>query len=157
MRMLNVRPATPEDARIIARFNCEMARESESIELPAARIAAGVSAVLENPTRGRYWICEIDGIPAGQMMVTYEWSDWRNADFWWIQSVYTDPKYRNRGVYKSLHAHVLGAARAAGACGVRLYVEKENRRARAVYEHLGMHAAPYEMLEIDFVIHRKPE
>lgn len=151
---MRVRPAVAQDIPTIARFNAEMARESENIELPMERVSAGVAGLFNNPARGRYWVCELDGKVAGQLMITYEWSDWRNADFWWIQSVYTDPKFRKRGVYRALHENVVAAARAAGACGVRLYVERHNSGARAVYEHLGMKSAPYEFLEIDFVIKR---
>lgn len=151
---MNIRKATIRDVETIVGFNAAMARESENLELPAERLRAGVEGIFKNPARGQYWICEIDGEPAGQLMITFEWSDWRNADFWWIQSVYTDPKYRNRGVYRSLHERVVDEARRRGSCGVRLYVEKHNSNARAVYQHLGMAVAPYEMLEVDFVIKR---
>jgi GNAT superfamily N-acetyltransferase len=150
-----VRKATKNDADALVRFNAAMARESEGVELPEARLRAGVLALFEDPSRGQYWVCERDGAIIGQCMVTYEWSDWRNANFWWIQSVYTAPAARRRGVYRALHEEVLRESRRAGACGVRLYVERANTGARAVYEKLGLRAAPYEMMEVDFVLQRK--
>ncbi|MFN0207379.1 MAG: GNAT family N-acetyltransferase [Planctomycetota bacterium] len=157
--MLTVRKAVRGDIATLAQFNCEMARETESVELPIARITSGVTALFDDPGKGQYWIClqndKIAGeIIVGQLMITYEWSDWRNANFWWIQSVYTIPAARGRGVYRTLHENVISEAKRAGACGVRLYVEHNNKGARAVYERLGMKAGPYEMLEIDFVIKR---
>lgn len=149
-----IREAVLDDAEAIAAHNAAMARETEGIELPEARVRAGVRAVLKYPARGRYWVCERSGRIIGQVMVTYEWSDWRNADFWWIQSVYTVPDARGEGVYRALHEHVVREARLAGACGVRLYVERANSRARGVYARLGMQPAPYEMMEIDFVVVR---
>jgi GNAT superfamily N-acetyltransferase len=152
--MLTIRKANREDIPLIAQFNRDMARETEGIDLPAERILGGVAAIFDRPSRGQYWLCLEDGRAVGQLMVTYEWSDWRNADFWWIQSVYTIPSARGRGVYRRLHETVIREATAAGACGIRLYVERHNAAARAVYEKLGMRAAPYEMLEIDFVVKR---
>lgn len=151
---MEIRPAERGDVATLARFNRAMAAESEGIDLPEDRVRRGVEALFDDPRRGRYWICEERGVPVGQCMVTYEWSDWRAADFWWIQSVYTDPNSRRRGVYRALHGRVLEEARAAGAAGVRLYVERHNAGARAAYARLGMAAAPYEMMEIDFVISR---
>lgn len=152
--VLTIRAAVREDAARIIQFNISMARESEGIDLPVERITRGVQGIFDDPSRGRYWLCESGGIVAGQLMITYEWSDWRAANFWWIQSVYTDPAFRRRGVYGALHRHVLSEARRQGACGVRLYVEHHNKSARAVYAHLGMAEAPYGMMEIDFVVRR---
>ena len=88
-------------------------------------------------------------------MITFEWSDWRNGNFWWIQSVYVAPEARGSGVYRRLYEHVREAAVEAGnVCGLRLYVERANRRAQEVYQRQGMRAAPYEMYEVDFVIGR---
>jgi GNAT superfamily N-acetyltransferase len=155
MTALGIRGATEADAATIAAFNAAMARETEGLELPPERVLAGVRGIFAKPVRGQYFLCESGGRVVGQLMVTYEWSDWRNGNFWWIQSVYTVPESRRQGVYRALHEHVVSAARAAGACGVRLYVEHANARARGVYARLGMRAGPYEMMEIDFVIARK--
>lgn len=149
---IRIRPARAADAETIVRFNSGLARETEGIELDPARLARGVAAVLDDPRRGRYWIAERGGEPVGQCMVTYEWSDWRDGDFWWIQSVWVEPAHRRVGVYRALHEHVMREAEAERACGVRLYVEKRNRGARAVYERVGLEEAPYEMLERDFVL-----
>lgn len=151
---VRVRDAEPGDRETIVGFNASMGRETEGLELPLERLRRGTQALLEDPRRGRYWIAELDGVPVGQIMVTYEWSDWRAADFWWIQSVYTKPEHRGRGVYRALHGHVVALAQRSGAAGVRLYVERHNTGARAVYEKLGMKSGPYEMMEIDFVISR---
>jgi ribosomal protein S18 acetylase RimI-like enzyme len=79
------------------------------------------------------------GKRAGQMMITYEWSDWRNAVFWWIQSVYIRPEFRRKGIYRRLYDFVKQRAKAqGGVCGFRLYVEKENAGAQKTYAALGM-------------------
>jgi ribosomal protein S18 acetylase RimI-like enzyme len=116
---------------------------------------AGVSAALDDPSKALYFIAEVDGLPAGQLMITYEWSDWRNGVFWWIQSVYVVPEWRRRGVYRKLYAEVQRLARErSGVCGLRLYVERHNELAQGAYERLGMRRAAYEMFEEDFVISR---
>jgi ribosomal protein S18 acetylase RimI-like enzyme len=88
-------------------------------------------------------------------MITYEWSDWRNGNFWWIQSVYVRPDARGRGVFRRLYQAVEEAARKSGeSCGLRLYVEGENERAQRVYEGLGMKSTSYRFYEVDFVLQR---
>jgi ribosomal protein S18 acetylase RimI-like enzyme len=102
-----------------------------------------------DPSKGLYYIAESTGKIAGQLMITYEWSDWRNATFWWIQSVYVHPEYRNHGVFRALYRFIETIARTHGdVCGVRLYVEKENDRAQKTYEALGMKHSHYEMMEM---------
>ena len=114
-------------------------------------VRLGVATILADASLGFYLVAEIDGNPAGQLMVTYEWSDWRNGLFWWIQSVYVRPEFRRRGVYRALHRHVAEAAQAAGGvCGLRLYVEQENTTAQQVYESLEMHRTRYQMYEVEF-------
>jgi len=116
-------------------------------------LRAGVCAVFDDPARGFYLIAELGGRPAGQMMITYEWSDWRNAAFWWIQSVYTLPESRGRGVFKALYAHADFLARQRGdVCGLRLYVETHNQRAQSAYRRCGMSEAIYRMFEIEYSI-----
>src|SRR3981081_3276864 len=105
MSEIDVRPATPEDAEFLVNGNARMALETEERVLDFEVLRAGVRAVFDDPARGFYLIAEIDGQPAGQMMITYEWSDWRNGAFWWIQSVYTLPESRGRGVFKALYSH----------------------------------------------------
>jgi GNAT superfamily N-acetyltransferase len=144
---LKVRDAAPPDLEVLARWNEAMASETEGLRLEPAVIRAGVGAVLADRSRGRYFVAEWEGAPAGALMVTHEWSDWRNAVFWWIQSVYVDPACRRRGVFKALFRHVAALAAAEGACGLRLYVHAGNELARAVYGRLGLQHHDYLVLE----------
>jgi GNAT superfamily N-acetyltransferase len=146
-----IRPATPEDTEFLVAGNAAMALETEARALDPHILSTGVRALFDHPTRGFYLIAELAGRPAGQMMITYEWSDWRNATFWWIQSVYTLPEFRRRGVFQSLYAHVDAQARQRpNVCGLRLYVESHNHRAQAVYQRCGMSEAVYRMFELDY-------
>jgi GNAT superfamily N-acetyltransferase len=143
-----IRPAQLSDTEFIARSNERMALETEHKVLPPATIRAGVARVLADPQLGRYFVAEVDGQPVGCLMITYEWSDWRNGMFWWVQSVYVEPAYRGRGVYRSLYQHVKQVAAAeGGCCGFRLYVEKDNLRAQQTYQRLGMSPTDYLMFE----------
>ena len=144
---ITVRAAAPADVDRIARFNRAMARETEGRELEPSVVRAGVEALLADPDRGSYWIAEREGEVAGQALVTTEWSDWRNAEIWWIQSVYVAPDHRRAGVYRALHRHLRDRARQRGAAGLRLYVDRDNRRARSAYRELGMEEARYVMYE----------
>ncbi|MFN0166538.1 MAG: N-acetyltransferase family protein [Bryobacteraceae bacterium] len=151
---LEIRRAVVEDVEIVAAFNAAMARETEKLELKPEVLLAGVTAVLADETKGYYFVAEHDGRVIGQAMITFEWSDWRHANFWWLQSVYVHQEYRERGVFTSLYRHIFDESKAAGACGLRLYVEKENERARCAYERLGLRRAHYDLYEIDFVLGR---
>jgi ribosomal protein S18 acetylase RimI-like enzyme len=147
-----VRPATPADATSIANFNSAMAKETENIELDRNRLQKGIEAILSDSTKGLYFVAENDQRIVGQLMITYEWSDWRNADFWWIQSVYVHPDYRKQGVFRSLFEHVkLFAQKRGTVCGLRLYVEKKNNLAQKSYEVIGMKHSHYQMMEEDFI------
>ncbi|HNV71920.1 MAG TPA: GNAT family N-acetyltransferase, partial [Candidatus Ozemobacteraceae bacterium] len=110
-----IREALFADLDTIVEFNLRIARETEERELDRRTVTRGVETLLREPARGRFWLAIVDGRPAGQIMVTYEWSDWLAADFWWIQSVYVHPDFRRRGVYRSLHQHVEQEARRNGA------------------------------------------
>ncbi|MGC8884071.1 MAG: GNAT family N-acetyltransferase [Bryobacteraceae bacterium] len=150
-----VRDARPEDAEFLVRGNAAMALETEGLSLDLDRLRAGVFALFDDPSRGRYFIAELGGRRAGQLMITYEWSDWRNGCFWWIQSVWVEPGLRGRGVFRLLYSHVRALARATpGVCGLRLYVERSNSRAREVYLRCGMHQTGYDVFEEDFVLAR---
>jgi len=152
---IQIRDARPSDAPILAEYNARMAEETEQLSLDRARLLLGVEAVLRDPAKGFYLAAEIGGELAGQLMVTYEWSDWRNGTFWWIQSVYVRQEYRQQGVFRALYRHVHAQARAReDVCGLRLYVEHENRRALRTYQSLGMRETPYRMMEEDFVLAR---
>ena len=148
MNGIKVRPATAAEAGRIADFNRARALETEGEALHEPTALAGVVALIGHPERGFYLIAEVDSMPAGCLLVTYEWSDWRNADWWWIQSVYVAPEHRRQGVYAALYAHVLAGAKADPAvCGLRLYVERDNATAQRTYESLGMVDAGYRMYE----------
>jgi len=152
---ITIRPATAEDAEFIVRGNAAMALETENLSLDLDRLRDGVHGLFEDAARGFYLIAEIAGRRAGQLMITYEWSDWRNATFWWIQSVYVVPEFRGRGVFGALYRHVEREARSRkDVCGLRLYVEAENERAQATYEKVGMSRSNYQFFEVDFVLVR---
>lgn len=143
-----VREAVAADHAVLCAFNQIMAEETEGRRLDEDKLSRGVRAVLEDRAKGFYLVAEREGRVVGQLMVTFEWSDWRDGLFWWIQSVYVAPEARRSGVYRSLHARVVEGARASGeSCGVRLYVEVENHVARATYERLGMKPCRYGMYE----------
>lgn len=147
-----VRPARAEDAGDIARFNAAMAQETEGKALHPATLRSGVEAVLADPRHGFYLVAELAGANAGCLMVTYEWSDWRNGQWWWLQSVYVPEAFRRRGVFRALHAEAERRARAtAGVIGLRLYVERDNVNAQQTYAMLGMHDAGYRLYEREFV------
>jgi GNAT superfamily N-acetyltransferase len=145
---ITVRPARRDEAQRLADWAGAMAWETERKRLDPGTVLRGVQRVFEEPGRGRYLIAERDGAAAGTLMLTYEWSDWRCADWWWIQSVYVAPGHRRQGVYATLYRHVRDEAAARGdVCGLRLYVEKENAVAQRTYGQLGMRDAGYFMYE----------
>jgi ribosomal protein S18 acetylase RimI-like enzyme len=150
MSDLVLRRALPEDADAIAAFNLAMARETEAKALDPATLGRGVRALLADESKGFYLLAARDGRAVGQLMVTFEWSDWRNGVFWWIQSVYVTPASRRQGVYRALHQQVVAEARrAGGVCGLRLYVAKANRAAQSTYRALGLSPTCYDMYEIE--------
>jgi GNAT superfamily N-acetyltransferase len=144
---ISVRPARAGDAEAIARFNEAMAIETEGVRLDPAAIRAGVRAVIEDPAKGRYLVAERGGQVAGALLITFEWSDWRNATFLWIQSVYVEPDHRRRGVFARLYREVEALAASPGHCGLRLYMDSGNAAARKAYESLGMTHRGYLVFE----------
>lgn len=148
---VTVRPATLADVDSLVEFNLAMARESEDKGLDPMRLRRGVTSLLQTPRDGFYLMADAGQATAGSLMVTYEWSDWRDGRFWWIQSVYVAPAFRRQGVYSAMHEQVKALARADGrACGIRLYVEQDNRGAMATYQQLGMHQTHYRLYEEEF-------
>ena len=148
VKELTIREATPDDAQVIAEFNCLLAQETESKHLEMATVLAGVRGLFANTSRGRYFVAEIEGMVIGQLMHTQEWSDWRNGDIWWLQSVYVHPDHRGRGVFRQLYQHLTQLAeQTPGIVGLRLYVENENHRAQEVYRSLGMTEGGYRVME----------
>jgi len=136
------------DANVIAKFNLAMALETENKKLSQNVLLSGVRALLANPRLGFYIVAECEGEILGSLMVTKEWSDWRNGIFWWIQSVYVRPDYRRKGIYRRLYSYVkLLSAEEANICGFRLYVEKDNEIAKKAYKVLGMSETHYEIYE----------
>ena len=125
-----------------------MAEETENKTLDRRVLAAGVEAVLNDRSKGFYLLAESDGRPSGGLLITTEWSDWRNARFWWIQSVYVEKDFRRRGLYTELHRAVEEMANSDGQiCGLRLYTDRENRSAMSAYRKLGMTASKYVLFE----------
>lgn len=148
---LTVRDARPRDAAVLVTYNSAMARETEGKSLDPDRIGPGVAKLLADASRGRYWVAESDGTVVGQIMVTYEWSDWRNGNLWWIQSVYVHPDWRRKGVFSALYRHVESLAAAEpDVIGLRLYVEENNTRAQRTYAALGMVKPSYLVMEALF-------
>jgi len=148
MREIVIRPARREDVAVIAAFNQAMAMETEGRHLVDAIIVPGVQALLDHPERGFYIIAECEQQPVACLLVTYEWSDWRNGLFWWIQSVYVIQDFRRQGVYRQMYDHLKQmAVESGGICGFRLYVDNDNQRAQATYSDLGMSECHYRMYE----------
>lgn len=144
---IHIRSAVSTDARTIVEFNAACARESEGLALDPERVRAGTEAALADPSRGRYFIALDEQGPVGQIMITREWSDWRNAWVWWLQSVYVNERARRRGMFTALLRHVEEEARAEGVAAIRLYVDAGNRRARNAYLSCGFGPGHYRMLE----------
>jgi GNAT superfamily N-acetyltransferase len=142
-----IRAASHHDLEALVSGNIALADESERIRLDADTLRAGIRALLESRAPGRYWVAELDGRIAGQLLVTFEWSDWRNRMVWWIQSVYVVPDARGRGVLRALYDVARREALGAGAGGLRLYVDTTNTRAMAVYTALGMNGDHYRVFE----------
>ncbi len=143
-----IRQATSQDATELTEFNISMARETEGVELVPVVIGAGVQAMIDNPQMGFYLVVELDNGIQASLMVTTEWSDWRNGMFWWIQSVYVRPRYRRQGLYRVLYERVKELAEQdESVCGFRLYVERENTVAQQTYASLGMSETDYKIFE----------
>jgi GNAT superfamily N-acetyltransferase len=143
---LHYRGAKREDAPTIVEFQEAMARETEEVELDREVVTRGVKAVFDDPSRGRYFVADAGGRVVASLLITFEWSDWRNGVVWWIQSVYVEPEFRGRGVYAGLYAYVKESADAS-VRGIRLYVDRRNTRAQAVYRRLGMDGEHYLVFE----------
>src|SRR5215217_82876 len=152
---IRIRAARLQDVDIIASFSAAMALETEGRRLDLDRLKSGTLALFNAPTYGGFQVAEPSdaaGSVIAQLMITYEWSDWRNGVFWWIQSVYVAPAWRRQGVFRRMHEAVLADARSRpDVCGVRLYVEETNRIAQAVYQRVGLRPLSYTVYENDFV------
>lgn len=148
---ITIRTAVLTDAEIIASFNQRMATETEDKTLDEKTILDGVRHVVGDASRGTYYVACADDQVVGQLMITLEWSDWRDGWMWWIQSVYVAPDARKHGVFRALYNHVTQLARSRDdVCGIRLYVEKDNVRAQQTYLALGMDMTHYQIMEVEF-------
>lgn len=145
--MISIRKARDEDARVIIDFQQKMAWETEQMTLVQEIITKGVNAVFNNPALGQYWVAEETDVVVASLLITYEWSDWRNSNVWWFQSVYVLSDYRRTGIFRSMYLHIKNEADKQGIAGLRLYVETNNLRAQKTYEALGMHSEHYTMYE----------
>lgn len=143
-----IRPARFEDWPTIADFNIKLADETEGKRLEPGTIAQGVRTLLSHPQHGRYFVASIQGRVVGQIMHTREWSDWRNGEIWWLQSVYVLGEFRQRGIFRALFTHLQSLAHASSeVVGLRLYVEEHNIRAQEAYLTLGLQRAGYTVME----------
>lgn len=142
-----LRRGGPADVAVLRDFNLAMALETEALQLDAETVGAGVEGLIQQPAYGFYLLAEEAGQVLGSLMITYEWSDWRNGPIWWIQSVYVRPEHRRRGIFQGLYQGVREEALAAGARGLRLYVERNNHAALDTYQALGMVDSHYSLLE----------
>lgn len=154
---LTIRLAKPEDAPTIASFSAAMALETEGRRLDLDRLNLGTIALLQSPARGFFMVAAHGQGESqqliGQLMITYEWSDWRNGTFWWIQSVYVLPDWRRQNVFRRMHEVIMATAKASqNVCGVRLYVDNGNGIAQAVYRNVGLTPSPYAVFETDFIL-----
>jgi len=154
---LVVRYAVPDDIQDLVRFNVSLALETEERKLSASLLRQGTQHLFDSSSQGFYIVAETSDRGrqrvVGQLLVTYEWSDWRNGVFWWMQSVYIDKKWRKVGIFRRLFEFIEGEAKKrTDVVGLRLYVEKDNLAAQTVYEKLGLARTPYHMYEIDFIL-----
>jgi len=148
---VRIRRATNGDVATIVGFNAQLAQETEGLALNREMARRGVEDALADSAKGSYWLAEVHGAVVGQLLVTTEWSDWRDGYFWWIQSVFVRKEWRGRGIFQALFDFIREqAAEHQEVCGVRLYVESANARAKQIYEHLGMERTHYEVYEMDF-------
>lgn len=146
--MIAIRHATRDDATAILDFQMRLALETENISLDKLIASKGIAAVFDEPSKGNYYVAEHRGQLVGCFLITYEWSDWRNANIWWLQSVYVDISHRRSGVFKHMYDHILNMiSNDAAVAGLRLYVDKSNGRAQKVYQSMGMDGDHYTVFE----------
>jgi len=145
--MIIIRKALPDDSETIIGFQQKMAWETEELSLNTAILEKGVTEVFRNPARGQYFVAEEGGIVVASLLITYEWSDWRNSDVWWFQSVYVLPSYRRKGIFRKMYSFIKEEGEKQGIAGLRLYVESNNKKAMATYEALGMQSEHYTLYE----------
>ena len=154
MHVVQIRRAISADWEVLVRNNCRLADETEGKRLDPARIVPGVQAVLADERKGRYFVACREQRIVGQLMHTWEWSDWRNGEIWWLQSVYVEPEFRRQGVFRALYSHLVELSRDnPDVVGCRLYVETANRPAQDTYSAVGMRPGGYLVMEQMFTEH----
>ncbi len=145
---IQIRIARVEDLASIVEFQLAMALETENLQLDKPTVEKGVAAAFHDPAKGRYFVTEIDGEVAASLMITFEWSDWRNGMVYWIQSVFVKEKFRRLGIYRKMYAHIQELVNNdENVRGIRLYVDKTNVRAQKTYENTGMNGEHYQLFE----------
>ena len=150
---ITIREATREDTESIVRFQEGMALETEGKVLDQVLLRDGITAIFDSSQKGFYIVAEVGSVVVGSLLIPYEWSDWRNATFWWIQSVFVDANWRRNGVYRSMYDYVVNVAKSRkDICGIRLYVERTNTIAQQTYKDLGMTHSHYDLYETDIVL-----
>jgi len=147
MSMPIIRKAILKDAPVITGFQVNMAWETEKLALAGETVTSGVNAVFQNPALGQYWVAEEEGDVVASLLITFEWSDWRNSWVWWIQSVYVMSEHRRKGIFRTMYSHIRSEAEKLGIPGLRLYVERNNASAIKTYESLGMNREHYTLFE----------
>jgi GNAT superfamily N-acetyltransferase len=145
--MILIRKATPADAPSIIDFQLKMAWETENISLVPEIVTKGVDAVFRDHSRGQYFVAESDSKVMASLLITCEWSDWRNSNVWWFQSVFVLPEFRRQGIFSKMYNHIRELAEEKDVAGLRLYVETKNTRAQKTYEALGMSSGHYAFYE----------
>jgi GNAT superfamily N-acetyltransferase len=145
--MILIRKAIPSDAPSIVDFQLRMALETENIKLVPEIVTKGVDAVFHDQSRGQYYVAESDGKVVASLLITCEWSDWRNCNVWWFQSVFVVPEFRRHGIFRKMYNHIRQLAEEQNIAGLRLYVETKNSRAQKTYEALGMNSEHYAFYE----------
>lgn len=144
---LIIKQANLADAPVIAEFNCKMAMETENLQLDSSTVGTGVENLMQRPEHGFYIVAKLNDTVCGCLMITREWSDWRNGLFWWIQSVYIEPEYRRQGIFRKMYQFISEYAKQESVIGLRLYVEQENKIAQKTYNELGMQKSNYQIYE----------
>ncbi len=148
---LQIRYGELKDSQTLGDFNCVMAEETEAKKLNTEIVRKGVQNLIKQQEKGFYLIAEYKDSIVGSLMITKEWSDWRNGFFWWIQSVYVLPEFRRKGIFRSLYRKVKSLAEnQKDVCGLRLYVDKHNKPALQTYTALGMKKTDYLLFEMEF-------
>jgi GNAT superfamily N-acetyltransferase len=145
--MIIIRKATPSDSSSIIDFQLKMARETENMKLVPETVTKGVDAIFHDESKGQYYVAESEGSVIASLLITFEWSDWRNCNVWWFQSVYVVPEFRRQGVFRKMYSHIRELAEKQDIAGLRLYVETKNSRAQMTYEALGMSSEHYSFYE----------